>query len=266
MDGYSSATYGDRIAPVYDDLYGRDAAFEAMIEFLTQLSAGGRVLELGIGTGRIALPLAARGVAVSGIDASPAMVDRLRAKPGAAGIDVTIGDFADVNVNGEFALAFAATNTFFALLSQEAQLRCLHNVAARLVPGGRFVVEAFTPDISRLEGPQSVSVGEVGIGSVTLLVSKHDAADQRVDSARVVIGEDGIRVYPVALRYAWPAELDAMAMVAGLALEHRWGDWDRSPFSSWSPKHVSIYRKTESDKRESDKTDSDKADSDGRRR
>ena len=242
MRGYDPATYGDRIAPIYDRLYGDRVDAEAVAETLAGLAGAGPALELGIGTGLIALPLAARGVDVRGVDASAAMVAKLRAKPGGDRIPVTMGDFADVPVAGPFALVYVPFNTLFALTTQEAQLRCVANVAARLAPGGRFLVEAFVPDLTRYARNQTWSVVHVETNAVWLDAVRHDPAEQRLDLQHIQVSEAGTRLYPVRLRYVWPAELDLMARLAGLALEHRWGGWAREPFGSESTRHVSVYR------------------------
>ena len=243
MDEYGASTYGDRVADVYDEWFPTDDSVEAAVETLAELAGDQPALELAIGTGRIAIPLAARRVDVRGIDASEAMVARLRAKPGGRGIPVTIGDFADVDVDGPFGLVFIVFNTLFALLSQEDQLRCFHAVADRLTPGGAFVVEAFVPDPTRYSHGQRVSASRVGVDDVWLEVGSHDAATQRIDSSRVVIGAAGVRTYPVRLRYAWPSELDLMARLAGLRLRARWGGWRREPFDSASTSHVSVWER-----------------------
>ena len=226
---------------MYDDLPSHPADAEAAAECLAELAGSGPALELAVGTGRIALPLARRGVAVSGIDASPAMVARLRAKPGGARIPVTIGDFADVDADGRYALVFVVYNTLFALLDQATQQRCFERVAAHLAPGGRFVVEAFVPDLSRFERGQRVELRHLDGDSALLMLSRHQAAVQRVDSMLVRISNDGVRTWPVPIRYSYPSELDLMAGHAGLGLEHRWGGWAREPYTDDSVKHVSVY-------------------------
>ena len=241
--GYGTETYGDRIAEIYDELYRFPAQTEAAVDLLADLAGAGPALELGIGTGRLALPLASRGVTVLGIDASEAMVAKLRAKPGGGEIDVTIGDFSTVPGETPCQLVYVAFNTFFALLSQDDQLRCFGRVAERLVAGGRFVVEAFVPDLARFDRGQRTSSTHVLTDSVVLDVSEHHPASQRVDSAHLVISESGNRVYPVRIRYCWPSELDLMARLAGLTLEHRWADWRRSPFTDDSGGHVSVWRR-----------------------
>lgn len=241
MHDYSADTYGERIADTYDSWYA--AHDERCIDVLAELARGGPALELGIGTGRIALPLRERGVSVHGIDASPAMVAKLRAKPGGAEVPVTMATFSDFAVDGRFALAFVAFNTFFATLTQDEQIRCMENVARHLTPGGRFVIEAFVPDLSRFVSSQTLRVIGVETGTVRIDASQLDLAQQRVTSQHIVLTEHGVRLYPVTLRYVWPSEMDLMARIAGLRLEHRWADWARAPFGSESTKHISVYRR-----------------------
>ena len=236
---HDAAAAGERWAEVYDAWHPEHE--EAAIRTLADLVGGGRALELGIGTGRIALPLAARGVEVLGIEASPGMVRRLRAKPGGASIPVTVGDFAEVGVEGRFSLIFAVFNTFFALLTQEAQVRCFRNVASRLADGGVFAIEAFMPDLTRFAHGQALETVRVEKDRVLLVASRHDPVTQRVDSQHIAITGSGAALYPVSMRYAWPAELDLMARLAGLRLRDRWGGWDREPFTAGSRRHVSVY-------------------------
>jgi SAM-dependent methyltransferase len=242
MSAYKAETYGEHVADHYDDWYAEYDA--AMIDVLAELAHGGRALELGIGTGRIALPLAARGVEVHGIDASPKMVERLRVKPGGAQVPVTFGDFADVNADGTFDLVFVVFNTFFALLTQADQVRCFRNVAAHLNPGGVFALEAFVPDVTRFDPYGSTNKPtRVTNDRVELDVSQHDAAAQHVTSQKVVLTDGQVRLYPIQIRYAWPAELDLMAQLAGLRLRARWAGWQREPFNAQSGKHVSLYER-----------------------
>lgn len=245
MSDYTTSTYGDRIAEVYDELYGGMFDVEATVALLAELAGGGPALELGIGTGRVALPLAARGVPVHGIDASEAMVARLRAKPGGTAIPVTMGDFADVPVEGVFSLVFVVFNTFFGLLTQDDQVRCFQHVGRRLTPDGVFVLECFVPDPTRFVRGQSVSATRVEIDRVVMDVAQHDPLNQRVMSQHVHITAQGIRLYPVHLRYAWPSELDLMARLAGLRLRHRWGGWRREPFTAASDRHISVYARAD---------------------
>lgn len=245
MSYYTSSTYGDRIAAVYDSLFsGIDPA---AITLLEELAAGGPVLELGIGTGRIALPLAERGVAVHGIDASPAMVARLREKPGGASIPVTMGDFSSFNLDQRFALVFVAFNTMFSLETQDQQVDCFRSVAAHLRDDGRFLVEAFVPDLSRFQQGQRLATVRVDDDGEWLEASQHNAAGQHVDSRLIRITQSGVERFPIRIRYAWPSELDLMARLAGLSLRHRWSGWRRTPFTSASGFHVSVYARQERD-------------------
>lgn len=237
--------FGERMAEAYDDWYGTrlaDATTPQTVETLAGLAGrGGRVLELAIGTGRVALPLAARGLEVHGIEGSPAMVAKLREKPGGSDIPVTVGDLADVGVEGRFDLIFLVFNTLFNLTRQEAQVRCFRNVARHLNAGGKFVLEAFVPDPSRFAGGQSVRTVHTAPGGVVLEAALHDPVTQCVQYHYVAFGPDGPQLYSVPMRYAWPAELDLMARLAGLELRERWADWDRAPFTASSASHVSVY-------------------------
>ena len=239
MNFYSDETYGEHVAGVYDEWYS-DYDSQA-IDTLAELAGGGRALELGIGTGRIALPLAAKNVEVHGIDAAASMISRLRAKAGAESITLTQGNFADVPVEGEFALIYIVFNTFFALSTQDEQVRCFRNVAAHLSRDGCFVIEAFVPDLNRFTGGQVNWATKVTADEVQLDVGQHDSAAQRVISQKVVLTDGNVRLYPVQIRYAWPSELDLMAQLAGLRLRERWSNWQREPFSSESKKHISVY-------------------------
>ena len=241
MEGYDASTYGDRIADVYDELYAEAAFLEtdSAVAKLAELAGEGPALELAIGTGRVALPLAARGVDVHGIDASESMVAKLREKQGGTTIPVTIGDFADVAADGAYSLVYVVFNTFFALDSQDEQVRCFQNVAARLAPGGAFVIEAFVPEPDRYQG--LVNVSKIEAERVQLNLHTVDRAEQRSRSQHIVLTEQGARFYPVSIRWAYPAELDLMARIAGLRLRERWSSWDGQPFTKTSGKHISVY-------------------------
>lgn len=241
MQDFDPATsFGEDVAARYDEVLRGDEA--ATVEFLAGLAGGRPVLELAIGTGRIALPLAGRGIRVDGIDISPDMVARLRAKDGGADLTVTIGDFADVAVTGTYGLIYLIFNTLFNLLTQDAQVRCFENAAAHLDDDGVFVVEAFTPSyLYRLRNDQYVDAEAVVVNEVRLDVGRHDAVDQRLDESHVSLSSAGVRVTPIVTRYAWPSELDLMARIAGLHLQHRWAGWNREPFVSTSAAHVSVY-------------------------
>ena len=241
MEGYGPSTYGDRIADVYDGFYDDRLDTDGAVETLADLAGSGPVLELAIGTGRLALPLAERGIEVHGIDASEAMVAKLREKPGGDKIPITMGDFADVGVDGRYSLIFVGFNTFFALNSQADQVRCFANVTEHLAEGGVFVLEAFFPDLARFDRGQRPHVTIVETDRVMIDAAKHDPVEPRVVSSHVVITEAGTKLYPVSIRYAFPAELDLMARLAGLKLQNRWGGWRREPFTADSQRHVSVY-------------------------
>jgi SAM-dependent methyltransferase len=240
MEGYEAATYGQRIADIYDERH--KGPLPGQVEMLHELAGSGPVLELGVGTGRLALPLVARGVDVFGIDSSEAMVEHLRAKSGGDRLTVTMGDFQQFDLGQRFPLVFVAFNTFFALPSQEAQLACFATVSRHLLPGGRFLVEAFVPDPGRFDRGQRVGVVKVGLDDVVLECSRHDPVAQAVTTQQVALGASGARFFPVLLRYAWPPELDLMARIAGLQLEARWDGWDRRPYTASSFTTVSVWR------------------------
>jgi SAM-dependent methyltransferase len=242
QSSHDPAEYGERIAPLYDELCPASASAEVAADALEGLAGGGPVLELGIGTGRIALPLARRGVSVCGVDSSQAMVDRLRTKRGGEAIPVSIGDFGSADLGGPHSLVFVAFNTFFGLITQEDQVRGFANVASSLADGGRFAMEAFVPDLARFDRGQRTSATQVGSDSVAFEVSEHDIATQTVRSAHVIVTETGNQIFPVTIRYAWPSELDLMARLAGLELEARWSSWSHEPFGSASTGHVSVWR------------------------
>ena len=243
MGSYGPATYGDSIADVYDDWHEHVFDTPTTVDFLAELAGAGPALELGIGTGRVALPLAHKGIEVQGIDASVAMVQKLRAKPGGEDVGVTIGDFAAVDVEGTFSLVFVVFNTLFGLLTQRDQVACFANVSGRLTSDGVFVCECFVPDLARFEGHQRIAVERVEVDEVVLETSRHDLVNQRVRSTHTAVGRAGTRIYPVEIRYAWPSELDLMAELAGLRLRSRFSGWNKEPFNSASTNHVSAYEK-----------------------
>ena len=215
---------------------------EDAVAFLAELAGDGPALELAIGTGRIGLPLAARGVAVEGIDLSPDMVAQLRRKPGGEDIPVTIGDFSEVPVSGSYRLVYIVFNTFFNLLHQEEQVRCFENVAAHLADDGAFLIEARVPaHIHALPENQYVHAEEVGVDEVWLDVAKYDPVTQRLEETHVRLGAGGVGLFPIVTRYCYPSELDLMARIAGLRLRERWGGWSREPFDARSELAVSVY-------------------------
>jgi SAM-dependent methyltransferase len=236
--------FGERAASVYDEHLGvmaDPAVVGPVVELLAGLTGQGRALEFAIGTGRIALPLAERGIPVSGIDNSEPMVARLRAKPGGEDIDVTMGDFATTRVEGEFSLVYLVFNTIFNLVTQDAQVACFENAAAHLRSGGRFVIETNVPELQGLPLGQTVIPFRADPGGISFDV--YDVVTQRFSSQHYYVTEGGVQAYPVELRYAWPAELDLMARLAGMTLQDRWAGWQREPFTNLSRAHVSVYEK-----------------------
>ncbi|HEY7146955.1 MAG TPA: class I SAM-dependent methyltransferase [Streptosporangiaceae bacterium] len=243
MAGFDDpAFYGDCWAGVYDEDHAEMDPAPA-VEFLAGLAGGGRVLELAIGTGRVALPLAGRGIAVEGIDASTAMVEQLRAKPGGELIPVVVGDMAQVPASGPFSVVYLVFTTLFCLLSQARQAECFRNVARVLGPGGMFVIECLIPDLARFDRGQRVRARAVTEDSAVLELARHDAAQQRIFTQIITFDGQGTHLRPVALRYSWPSELDLMAQHASLRLRERYAGWDRQPFDSGSRGHVSVYQR-----------------------
>ncbi|HLI36740.1 MAG TPA: class I SAM-dependent methyltransferase [Streptosporangiaceae bacterium] len=239
-DGY----FGEHVAATYDEssaeMFAPDAVDPA-VEVLAHMAGSGRALELGIGTGRIALPLARRGVPVCGIDMSRAMVARLRAKPGGEAIGVTIGDFATTRVDGTFSVAYLVFNTIMNLTTQDAQVACFRNAAAHLEGGGCFVIEVMVPDLRRLPPGQNAVPFQVSPEHWAFDI--YDTATQTMSSNYVKITGGRAEYSSIPFRYVWPAELDLMAQLAGLRLRERWGGWRREPFTSESRQHVSIWEK-----------------------
>jgi hypothetical protein len=242
MEKYKPVMSFDQdVAQTYDDLAQRGDEM-ATVAFLEQLARGGPALELAIGTGRIALPLATRGIRVDGIDFSSAMVARLHAKPESDQIAVTMGNFADVAVPGSYRLIYVVFNTLFNLLTQDEQVRCFENVAAHLTDDGSFVVEGAVPsDLYRLRNNQYVDLEAIEVGNIRLDVARHDPVKQLLEETHVNISSTGIQLNPIVTRYAWPAELDLMARIAGLHLKERWGGWNQEPFTCTSSNCVSVY-------------------------
>jgi SAM-dependent methyltransferase len=240
VEGYRRDTYGESFADVYDDWYAGITDAEQTADVVAGLAGpGGRVLELAVGTGRLALPIAARGVSVAGIDISAAMLERLRARDVAGVVGITCGDMVDDLPDGPFDVALVAYNSLFNLESAARQQACFAAVAARLVAGGHFVVEAFVPDDR--DGPV-VTVRSMTATDVVLSISEHDPSTQRASGQFVHFADgDRVRLRPWAIRYAPPGELDAMARAAGLVVAERWEDFARRPFGPDSPHHVTVY-------------------------
>ena len=237
FDEAVAARYDDSESEMFDP-----ALVEAAVDFLAGLAGGGRALELGIGTGRIAVPLAQRGVPVHGIDMSRAMVARLRAKPGADRIGVTIGDFATTTVDGAFSLAYLVFNTIENLTTQAEQVACFRNVAAHLEPGGCFVVEVGVPGLQRLPPGERFRVFEAS--ETRWGIDEYDVVAQGLVSHHFEVVDGRIERLSIPFRYVWPAELDLMAELAGMRLRERWAGWEREPFTSESRKHVSVWEKS----------------------
>ena len=235
------ALFGEVWADDYDERTSLDPA--PAVDFLAGLANGGRVLELAVGTGRVALPLAARGVRVEGVEGSPAMAARLREKPGGDGVPVTVGDMADVPADGPFTLVYLVYNTFFNLLEAERQQACFDNVARVLGEDGAFVIEAYVPDPSFFDRGQRVQALSVTDNAATSAVYRYDLAAQRFHPQKLTFAPAGGRRRPHAERYCWPAELDVMAARAGLRLDTRLADWSGRPFGPDSTGHVSVYRR-----------------------
>lgn len=237
--------FGEPVAASYEtrwpELFQPDA-IDPVVDFLAGLAGPGPALELGIGTGRIALPLRQRGIGVHGIDLSPAMVARLRAKPGGEAVEVIIGDFATTRANGPFRLAYLLRNTIMNLTSQDAQVECFATVAAQLEPGGCFVIEVMVPELQRL--PPGETIRAFTVTADHLGFDEYDIAAQGLVSHHYWPRDGHTEVLSVPFRYAWPAELDLMARLAGLTLRERWSGWHREPFTSDSTAHVSVWKKT----------------------
>jgi SAM-dependent methyltransferase len=237
-DGY----FDEPVAARYDDSVSEmfeAAVIEQTVDFLAELAARGRALEFGIGTGRIALPLAQRGVPVHGIDMSKAMVARLRAKPGGDDIGVTIGDFATTTVDGSFSLAYLVFNTISNLTTQEEQVACFRNAAAHLEPGGCFVIEVGVPGLQRLPPGETFRV--FAASDEHWGIDEYDVANQGLISHHFEMRDGKFERVSMPFRYAWPSEYDLMAQLAGMRLRERWSGWTREPFTSDSRKHVSVW-------------------------
>ena len=236
--------FDERVAARYDESAAEmfDAGIVGpAIDFLAEIAGGGRALELGIGTGRIALPLVQRGVPVYGIDLSEAMVARLRAKPGGEDIGVTIGDFATTEVEGLFSLAYLVFNTIMNLTTQAAQVECFRNVAAYLEPGGCFVIEVGVPGLQRL--PPGETIRAFDVSETRWGFDEYDVKTQGLTSHHFEIVDGRVERLSIPFRYVWPSELDLMAQLAGMRLRERWAGWKREPFTSESRQHVSVWEK-----------------------
>lgn len=236
--------FDERVAKAYEARWPElfdPAVVEPAVTFLAGLAGSGAALELGIGTGRIAIPLRRRGVRVHGIELSPAMVEQLRAKPGTDDIVVTIGDFATTRVDGSFRLAYLVLNTITNLTTQDAQVECFRNVAAHLEPGGCFVIEVYIPQLQRL--PPGETIHPFTVTPTHLGFEEYDVATQIAFSHHYWVVDGRLETFSAPFRYVWPSELDLMARLAGMTLRERWGGWDRQPFTADSRSHVSVWEK-----------------------
>jgi SAM-dependent methyltransferase len=243
-EGGSEGFFGERVASFYDERSADVSGPEVVgpvVQMLADLAGDDGALEFGIGTGRIALPLAERGVRVAGIDSSEAMLARLRAKPGAEGIEAALGDFASTRVGGRFSVVYLVFNTISNLVTQDAQVACFQNAAAHLRRGGTFVIENAVPALQSLPPGQTVIPFRADPEGFSFDV--YDVVTQRFSSSHFYIVEGRVEAFPVEFRYAWPAELDLMARLAGMRLRDRWAGWKGEPFTAVSPAHVSVYEK-----------------------
>jgi SAM-dependent methyltransferase len=238
-------TFDERIATSYEakwpELFEPEA-IDPVVDFLADLAGTGAAIELGVGTGRIALPLRQRGVRVHGIELSAAMVEQLQRQPGADDVDVTIGDFATTKVDGTFRLAYLVRNTITNLTTQDEQVECFRNVAAHLEPGGCFVIEVYVPELQRL--PPGETIHPFDVTPTHLGFEEYDVATQIAFSHHYWMIDGQVETFSAPYRYVWPSELDLMARLAGLTLRERWSDWNREPFTSASRQHVSVWEKT----------------------
>ncbi|HEY1777128.1 MAG TPA: class I SAM-dependent methyltransferase [Solirubrobacteraceae bacterium] len=236
--------FSEKQAAQYDDAVGSrfdPLLVDPAVDFLAGLADGGAVLEFGIGTGRVALPLAERGIRVHGIDLSTAMVERLRAKPGAEKIATTIGDFATTKVEGTFSLVYLVFNTIMNLTTMDDQIACFHNARVHLKPGGHFVIEVVVPDLQRLSPGETLRplyLTDTGVG-----FDEYDVVWQRLVSHHYATVDGELEDHAIPFRYAWPSELDLMARLAGMTLRERWGNWKREPFTRHSTEHISVWGK-----------------------
>lgn len=239
----SSASDYDHVAPYYDELTAALPDTSQAVDFLASYAGDGRLLELGVGTGRIACPLSLRGFSVTGLDNSPGMLARLRSRSDGAKVDVALGSFTEMPVDGEFSLIYAVFNTLFCAVTQDEQLRAIQLVAKHLSPNGTFIVETNLPDLARSDSSgRTLNTGGVERHRVFMEAALHDAATQRIRTQTIIVSEQGIQLFPLMMRYFWPSELDLMGKLAGLRLEHRYGNWDKSPYTRDSSRQISVFR------------------------
>ena len=242
MKEFGPATFGQLNADEYDALHNPGTTEES-VALIADLADQGRILELAIGTGRMALPLAARGLDVSGFDASPEMLDILKSKPGGTDIPTWVADMASFELDQQFDFAFLVFNTLYNLTTQKEQVSCFQHVAKHLKSGGKFLVEAFLPSREKFEQDQAVRTKFVGFDRVWLEAVQHDAVKQSLNYQRIRIDENGTTLKPLPMRYVWPSELDLMAKLAGLSPIAHWGGWQKQPLTSSSPFYVIVYER-----------------------
>ena len=246
MEGYRSDSYGNAYADVYDDWYADVSDVDATVSAVVELAAGGAVLELGVGTGRLAIPLARAGLNVTGIDASTAMLDRLRQKPGSETVSVTAGDIAGELPSGSFAVVLCAFNTLFNLTTAEEQARCIDGAASRLAASGTLVIEAIVPDLNPDTPDAQIVPRSVEADRVVLTISIRDRTSQTVSGQHVEVSADGSILRPWSIRYLSPAQIDELVAASGLELVERWADWSGTAFTGETDRHISLYRRASS--------------------
>ncbi|MEM8634054.1 MAG: class I SAM-dependent methyltransferase [Pseudomonadota bacterium] len=242
MADWNSSSFGELYADEYDALHDPGTTKDS-VDLISSLAGDGTLFELAIGTGRMAIPLAKKGHVIQGLEASSEMVAKLREKPGGDAIHVQIADMSEFETRERYDFAFLVFNTLFNLTSQSAQIGCFASVADCLNPRGYFLVETFVPDIGRFRSGEDVSVSKLDTESVWLEAVVHNGVDQTLDFQRIRYSREGVKIAPLKMRYAWPAEIDLMAQLAGLRLKHRWGGWNRESFTDKSRMHVSLYEK-----------------------
>lgn len=240
MKGFGSRTFGELYAEEYDALHDPGTTDDC-VNLIAELAQNRTLLELAIGSGRVALPLKTRGCDICGFDASPEMLNLLKQKPGGSEIETWVADMADFSIGRKFGFAFLVFNTLYNLTTQSAQVSCFRSVADHLDPGGLFLVEAFMPNRERFEDNQSLKAKHVSMSTVWLEAAQHNPVSQTVDYQRVRINEDGSQLMPLAMRYVWPSELDLMAALAGFEPVEKWGGWHKQPLTASSDMYVALY-------------------------
>ena len=242
MKDYGPDSFGTIYAADYDERQDPGNT-DASVALIAELASSGRVLEIAVGTGRVALPLAQQGLEVHGIDASQDMLDKLDAKLEKEPLTTSVCNMANVEAPGTFDFAYLIYNTITNLTTQDEQVSCFKSVSAKLNPGGAFLIENFVQDLTMFRDHQYTRTLEVDVDRAILDLGRHDPVNQLVEAQRIVFTDGGTQLRPLPYRYVWPQELDLMAKLAGMHLESRWGDWDQSPFTRDSRKHISLYRK-----------------------